>query len=405
MTLVKNDLTTEVTEKPVMHATIAVLPGDGIGPEVTSEAARILQVVGERWGHAFDTQEGLIGGCAIDATGEPLPAETTSLALRTDAVLLGAVGGPQWSDPDAAVRPEEGLLGLRKALGTYANLRPVSVHPALAAASPLKPDRLAGVDLVFVRELTGGMYFGEKTRQPIASGERATDLCVYTTEEIERVVRIAAYLARERRGKLTSVDKANVLETSRLWRRVTERVVHDEFPDLVLDHLFVDACAMKLVQAPASFDVVVTENLFGDILTDEASMLAGSIGLLPSASLGAVSWQGDDTPAPATRRGLYEPIHGSAPDIAGRGVANPIGAILSVAMLLRHSLGLHKEARAVEQAVNAVVADGWGTADLSAAAGRRCTTGELGERIADRLVEHHADGAHPVGSHATTQVA
>jgi 3-isopropylmalate dehydrogenase len=388
-----------------MHASIAVLPGDGIGPEVTSEAVHILHVVAERWGHTFATQEGLIGGCAIDATGEPLPAETTRLALGTDAVLLGAVGGPRWSDPNAAVRPEEGLLGLRKALGTYANLRPVSVHPALVAASPLKPDRLAGVDLVFVRELTGGMYFGEKTRQSIPGGERATDLCVYTTAEIERVVRVAAQLARQRRRTLTSVDKANVLETSRLWRRVTERVVHDEFPDVTLEHVLVDACAMRLVQAPATFDVVVTENLFGDILTDEASMLAGSIGMLPSASLGAASWRSEVAPTPTTRRGLYEPIHGSAPDIAGRGVANPIGAMLSDAMLLRHSLGLHEEARAVEQAVNAVVADGWGTPDLRAAQGRRCTTRELGERIADRLLELYTDRLHPVGSNETTHVA
>jgi len=387
-----------------MRASIAVLPGDGIGPEVTSEAVHILHVVAERWGHTFDTQEGLIGGCAIDFTREPLPAETTRLALRADAVLLGAVGGPRWSDPNAAVRPEEGLLGLRKALGTYANLRPISVHPALAAASPLKPDRLAGVDVLFVRELTGGIYFGEKTRRSIDGGERATDLCVYTTEEIERVVRVAARLARERQRRLTSVDKANVLETSRLWRRVTERVMHDEFPDVTLDHMLVDACAMKLVQSPAAFDVVVTENLFGDILTDEASMLTGSIGMLPSASLGEASWWSEDAPGPTTRPGLYEPVHGSAPDIAGRGVANPIGAILSVAMLLRHSLGLHEEARAVEQAVNAVVADGWGTPDIASAEGLRCTTRELGERIADRLVgQREDDGTHAL-SHEATQV-
>jgi 3-isopropylmalate dehydrogenase len=392
-------------KRHAMHASIAVLPGDGIGPEVTSEAVHILHVVAERWGHALDTQEALIGGCAIDATGEPLPAETTRLALSTDAVLLGAVGGPQWSDPNAAVRPEQGLLDLRRALGTYANLRPISVHPALAAASPLKPDRLAGVDLLFVRELTGGMYFGEKTRQSIHGGERATDLCVYTTGEIARVVRVAARLARERRHKLTSVDKANVLETSRLWRRVTERVVHDEFPDVTLDHMFVDACAMRLVQAPGAFDVIVTENLFGDILTDEASMLAGSIGMLPSASLGDVAMASEGAPGPTTRPGLYEPIHGSAPDIAGRGVANPIGAILSVAMLLRHSLGLHEEARAVERAVSAVVADGWGTPDIAASDGLRCSTRELGERIAVRLFEQRDDATRTIGSRDATQVA
>ena len=388
-----------------MHASIAILPGDGIGPEVTSEAVHILHVVAERWGHSFEAPEGLIGGCAIDATGEPLPAETSRLAFHADGVLLGAVGGPRWSDPDAAVRPEQGLLGLRQALGLYANLRPISVHPALSAVSPVKSDRLVGVDILFVRELTGGIYFGEKTRQAVGGGERATDLCVYTTEEIERVVRIAARLARERRLKLTSVDKANVLETSRLWRRVTNRVVHDEFPDVTLDHMLVDACAMRLVQAPATFDVVVTENMFGDILTDEASMLAGSIGMLPSASLGEAPWWSEDAPGPTTRPGLYEPVHGSAPDIAGRGVANPIGAILSVAMLLRHSLGLHEEARAVERAVDAVVADGWGTPDIAASDGLRCTTRELGERIAVRLVELRDDETRAVGSRDTTQVA
>ena len=388
-----------------MHASIAILPGDGIGPEVTSEAVHILHVVAERWGHSFEAPEGLIGGCAIDATGEPLPAETSRLAFDADGVLLGAVGGPRWSDPDAAVRPEQGLLGLRQALGLYANLRPISVHPALSAVSPVKSDRLVGVDILFVRELTGGIYFGEKTRQGVGGGERATDLCVYTTEEIERVVRIAARLARERRLKLTSVDKANVLETSRLWRRVTNRVVHDEFPDVTLDHMLVDACAMRLVQAPATFDVVVTENMFGDILTDEASMLAGSIGMLPSASLGEAPWWSEDAPGPTTRPGLYEPVHGSAPDIAGRGIANPIGAILSVAMLLRHSLGLHEEARGVERAVDAVVADGWGTPDIAPSDGLRCTTRELGERIAVRLVELRDDETRAVGSRDTTQVA
>ena len=370
-----------------MHALIAVLPGDGIGPEVTSEALRVLRAVAEGWGHTFDTQHGLIGGAAIDASGNPLPDATTALAERANAVLLGAVGGPRWSDPNAAVRPEQGLLALRRALGVYANLRPISVHPALAAASPLKPDRLAGVDIMFVRELMGGIYFGEKTRRSIDGGERATDLCVYTTDEIERVVRVAAALARERKGKLTSVDKANVLETSRLWRRVTERILRNEFPDVTLDHMLVDACAMKLVQAPSMFDVVVTENMFGDILTDEASIIAGSIGVLPSASLGDASWGRADAAAPTTRPGLYEPIHGSAPDIAGRGVANPIGAIVSVAMLLRHSLGLDEEARAVEQAVNDVVTDGWGTPDIAAPGGRHCTTSALGERITARLAE------------------
>ena len=359
-----------------MHALIAVLPGDGIGPEVTREALNVLAVVAERFGHDLVIEEAVLGGCAIDATGSAFPDATLDLVRRADAVLLGAVGGPRWSDPGAPVRPEDGLLGLRKALGVYANLRPVVVHPELASASPLKPDKLSGVDMLFVRELTGGIYFGDKTRERTSRGERASDLCVYTTEEIERVVRVAAGLARARRGGLTSVDKANVLETSRLWRRVTERLVRDEFPDVVLDHQLVDACAMRLLLAPTTFDVIVTENMFGDILTDEASVLAGSIGVLPSASLG------DAAKSASVRPGLYEPIHGSAPDIAGRGTANPIGAILSVALLLRHSLGLESEAREIERAVHDVLSAGWGTPDIAPAGVRRCSTSELGERIA-----------------------
>ena len=305
-----------------MHAlTIALLPGDGIGPEVVAEGVRVLRAVGERWDHAIELREGLIGGCALDACGTPLPPETLELCRAADAVLLGAVGGPRWDDPDARQRPEQGLLGLRRELGVYANLRPVSVHPSLAAASPLRAERLEGVDFVVVRELTGGIYFGDKRREQVPGGERAVDECVYTTVEIERVTRVAAQLARSRRCKLTSVDKANVLETSRLWRSTVTRVLRAEFADVELDHLLVDACAMQLLRDPRSFDVIVTENMFGDILTDEASMLAGSLGVLPSASLG------DDT-APRdgegvrVRRGLYEPIHGSAPDIAGRGIAN-----------------------------------------------------------------------------------
>jgi 3-isopropylmalate dehydrogenase len=362
-----------------MRALIALLPGDGVGPEVTAQAVRVLTGVAEQWGHEFELREGLMGGSAIDATGAALPNETLALALAADAVLLGAVGGPRWSDPKAKIRPEEGLLALRKALGVYANLRPVAVHPAVASASPLKADRLAGVDIMFVRELTGGIYFGEKTREAFPGGERATDLCVYTSDEIARVVRVAARLARQRRRLLTSVDKANVLETSRLWRRVTETVVREEFPDVRLEHMLVDACAMKLIQSPAAFDVVVTENMFGDILTDEASVIAGSIGLLPSASLG------DGT------RGLYEPIHGSAPDIAGRGLANPIGTIMSVAMLLRHSLRLEAEARAVEDAVNTVLSGGWGTQDIAPEGRHRCSTTELGHLIVSALFRPSAD--------------
>ena len=337
-----------------MNAVITVLPGDGIGPEVAAEGVRVLRAVAERWEHDFEIREARIGGAAIDATGDPLPPETVRLCKESDAVLLGAVGGPRWDDPNARVRPEQGLLGIRKALGLFANLRPVIVHPGLVEISPLRPERLAGVDLLVVRELTGGIYFGEKRREPLeGGGEHAVDVCSYTTEEVERVVRMAARLALGRRGKLTSVDKANVLETSRLWRSVVMRVVREEFPELEVEHILVDACAMHLLRRPADFDVIVTENMFGDILTDEASMLAGSMGLLPSASLGV--GQG----------GLYEPIHGSAPDIAGRGIANPLGTILSVAMLLRHSLDLPEEAHAVENAVARALATGLRTADLA----------------------------------------
>jgi 3-isopropylmalate dehydrogenase len=347
-----------------MRALIAVLGGDGIGPEVVAQGVRVLQAVAARGGHRFELQEALLGGVAMDKTGSPLPADTLSLCRSADAVLLGAVGGPKW-DPHAPVRPEQGLLGLRKELELYANLRPVGVHPRLLQASPLKAELLQDVDLVVVRELTGGLYFGEKRRE----GDCASDLCVYTAEEIRRVVRVAGRMARQRRRRLTSVDKANVLETSRLWREVTTALVRDEFPDLQLEHVLVDSCAMLLVQRPARFDVIVTENLFGDILTDEASVLAGSIGLLPSASLGE------------GKRGLYEPIHGSAPDIAGKGIANPYGTILSVALMLRHSLGLEAEARAVERAVRSALDGGALPADVAAGGKRAVTTAEAGDAV------------------------
>jgi 3-isopropylmalate dehydrogenase len=352
-----------------MKAKIAVLPGDGIGPEVVAEALRVLEAVGRRFGHEFTLTEALLGGIAIDRTGTALPPETVTVCQAADAVLLGAVGGPKWDDPKAAVRPEQGLLGIRKALGLYANLRPVAIHPRLTAASPLRPEILKGVDLLVVRELTGGIYFGEKKKE----ADRASDLCVYTVEEVQRVVRRACTFAAARRGKLTSVDKANVLETSRLWRRVTEELVRKEFPQLKLEHILVDACAMFLIRRPADFDVIVTENMFGDILTDEASMLAGSMGLLPSASLGE------------GRRGLYEPIHGSAPDIAGKGIANPYATILSVAMLLRHSLGLEEEARAVEGAVSKAIDAGVLTGDLAAPGAKGASTAEAGRAVLDAL--------------------
>jgi 3-isopropylmalate dehydrogenase len=352
-----------------VKATVAVLAGDGIGPEVTAESRRCLEAIAARFGHDFEFIVLPFGGAAIDAHADPLPAQTLRHCREADAVLLGAIGGPKWSAPDAPLRPEAGLLRLRKELGVYANLRPVAVHPALVDASTLKADVVQGVDLVFVRELTGGIYFGEKHRDAL----HAHDVCAYEASEIERIVRVAARLAQQRRRRLTSIDKANVLETSRLWREVTQRLMAREFPDVELTHMLVDAAAMHLIHRPRDFDVLVTENMFGDILTDEASMLAGSLGLLPSASLGE------------GRRGVYEPIHGSAPDIAGRGIANPYGAILSAALLLRHSLALESEARALEQAVAAAFAAGALTADLVPAGKRALGTREAGDAVLNTL--------------------
>jgi 3-isopropylmalate dehydrogenase len=349
---------------------ITLLPGDGIGPEVLAAARAVLETVARAFGHRFEFREAAIGGCAIDATGVPLPEATLSACRTADGVLLGAVGGPRWSDPSARVRPEQGLLALRQALGVFANLRPVATHPALYAASPLKETLLEGVDILFVRELTGGIYFGDKRRD----ADYASDVCTYSRVEIERVVRLACRLAGQRNGLVTSVDKANVLETSRLWRDTATRVVREEFPGIRLEHALVDAAAMQLIQAPRRFDVVVTENMFGDILTDEASVITGSIGMLPSASL---SHEGP---------GLYEPIHGSAPDIAGRGIANPCGAILSAALLLRHSLGLETEAAAVEQAVWDTIARGVATADAVERGAPGATTLEVTDAISTALV-------------------
>jgi 3-isopropylmalate dehydrogenase len=352
-----------------MKAHIAVLGGDWIGPEVVAEGLRVLQTIAKTFGHEFGLTELPFGGVAIDSHGDPLPAQTLAACLKADAVLLGAIGGPKWSAPTAKVRPEQGLLKLRKELGVYANLRPVKLQPSLLNSSTLKPEVLEGVDLVFVRELTGGIYFGEKTRD----ANSASDLCTYTVPEIERITRVAARLAQGRRRKLTSIDKSNVLETSRLWREVCERVMKAEFPDVALDHMLVDSAAMHLIRRPRDFDVLVTENMFGDILTDEASMLAGSLGLLPSASLGD------------GKRGLYEPIHGSAPDIAGKGIANPVGTIMSVAMLLRHSLGLNAEALAVENAVKGAIAGGARTPDIAGPSDRVLSTREVGDAIVARL--------------------
>lgn len=352
-----------------MSARVAVLPGDGVGPEVTDAAVEVLRRAAARHGLGIDVEEALVGGAAYDATGSPLPDDTIAACRAADAVLLGAVGGPKWADVPVAQRPEAGLLGLRKALSLFANLRPVRTLPFLADASPLKPEKLANVDIMVVRELTGGIYFGKRQR----TARAAFDTCEYTVDEIERVLRAAGTLARGRRGKVTSVDKANVLDTSRLWRETAARLFADEFADLEVEHLLVDAAAMHLLSRPADFDVMVTENMFGDILTDEASMLAGSMGLLPSASLGEGG------------AGLYEPIHGSAPDIAGRGVANPCGAILSVAMLLRHSLGADGAADDVERAVVECLEAGVRTRDVAAGGGEAVSTREFGEAVVARL--------------------
>jgi 3-isopropylmalate dehydrogenase len=352
-----------------VKASIAVLAGDGIGPEVTTESRRCLAAVARLFHHDFEFLDLPFGGAAIDAHADPLPERTLTACRAADAILLGAIGGPKWSAPDAPLRPEQGLLRLRKELGVFANLRPVIVHPALVDASTLKAEVVRGVDLIFVRELTGGIYFGDKHRD----AHSARDVCVYEVTEIERIVRVAARLAQARRGRLTSIDKANVLETSRLWRAVTQRLMTREFPAVQLEHMLVDAAAMHLIHRPRDFDVLVTENMFGDILTDEASMLAGSLGLLPSASLGEGT------------RGVYEPIHGSAPDIAGQNSANPYGAILSAALLLRHSLHLASEAAALEHAVADAISGGALTVDLVSANRPALTTREAGDAVLSRL--------------------
>jgi len=353
-----------------MRAEIAVLPGDGIGPEVTTAAINVLEAVAARYQHQFHFSQHAIGGAAIDEHGDPLPPTTIAACQRSDAILLGAVGGPKWADPNATIRPEQGLLAIRKALGLFANLRPVRPHPAALHAAPLKAELLQKVDLIVIRELTGGIYFGQKNR----NADSASDLCTYTVTEIERVVRYAFGLASQRRRKLTSVDKANVLETSRLWRDVTTRIGREEFPQIALEHQLVDSMTMHLLARPADYDVIVTENMFGDILTDEASMLAGSLGLLPSASLGAEG-----------QPGLYEPIHGSAPDIAGHNVANPYASILSAALLLRHSLRLETEAQAVEKAVSDALDAGFFTADLVVSGRKPLTTTAATQAVVERL--------------------
>jgi 3-isopropylmalate dehydrogenase len=353
-----------------MKANILLLPGDGVGPEVTTEARCVLERVAELFGHSFAFTEELIGGCAIDATGTPLPEATSQACQKADAALLGAVGGPKWSDPNAPVRPEQGLLKLRSDFDLFANLRPVRVFPALAEQAPLRTDLLDNVDILFVRELAGGIYFGEREEEN-ADGE-AFDTMRYSRREVERIAHVAFGAAEQRRGKLASVDKANVLASMRLWRRAVDRVA-GQYRQVELEHVLVDACAMYLMRRPGDFDVILAGNCFGDILSDEAATLAGSLGLLPSASLGTGSF------------GLYEPIHGSAPDIAGQGIANPVAALLSAALLLRHSLDLESEARCIEDAVAATLESGLRTADICPAGTSPCSTSELAGAVLKRM--------------------
>ncbi|RKN82086.1 3-isopropylmalate dehydrogenase [Paenibacillus ginsengarvi] len=351
---------------------IAVLPGDGIGPEVVAEALKVLKKTEELFGYKFETESGLFGGIAIDERGTPLPQDTLDICKRADAVLLGAVGGPKWDNNSKELRPETGLLGIRKALGLFSNIRPAVIFDCLKEASTLKPEVLEGTDLIVVRELTGGIYFGEKFRRETDNGQEAVDTCVYNVKEVERIVHQAFQIARTRRKKLCSVDKANVLETSRLWRETVNKIA-PEYPDVELEHVLVDNCAMQLLRRPSSFDVIVTENMFGDILSDEAAMLTGSIGMLSSASLGEGSF------------GLYEPVHGSAPDIAGQGIANPIATILSVALMLKLSFGYQEAGDVIENAVKSVLDAGHRTGDIAVDKNKAIGTTAMGDLIVDAM--------------------
>ena len=361
---------------------VLVLGGDGIGPEVVASSQRVLDAVAAKWDHTFRYSTDIIGGAAIDAYGHPLRDETVALAKKTDAILFGAVGGPKWDN--ATTRPEAAILGIRKALGLYANIRPVKVFPGMEDSSPLKNDRVRGADLVIIRELTGGLYYGKpKRRWTTKAGRKGVDTMLYTEKEVERIVRVGFELARSRRKKLTSVDKANVLESSRMWREVTTEI-GKEYPDVELEHQLVDSCAMLLITQPTHFDVMVMENTFGDILSDEAAVLSASLGMLPSASLAGLPGN-DSKGKPRKVRGLYEPSHGTAPDIVGTGKANPIGTILSAAFMLQYSFGLVEEANAVNAAVNSVISDGHRTADIATRGAEFSTTDHMTDLILERL--------------------
>ncbi len=360
---------------------IAVLPGDGIGKEITPQAVAVLEIIGKKYEHAFEFETHIVGGAAIDETGHPLPDETLRSAMAADAVLLGAVGGPKWEGLDYAIRPERALLGLREKLGLFANLRPAILYPMLADASTLKREVIEGIDLMVVRELTGGIYFGQpRGVETFEGGERGINTLVYTTAEIERIARIGFEVARKRSKKLMSIDKANVLEATELWRKVVTKV-HKDYPDVALSHMYVDNCAMQLIRNPKQFDVIVTTNMFGDILSDAAAMLTGSIGMLPSASIGKECIAG----RPDCLKGMYEPIHGSAPDIAGQDKANPLASILSAAMMLKYSFALETEAAAIEAAVFKVLEAGYRTPDIAEAGSKQIGTEEMGRRVIEQL--------------------
>ena len=358
-----------------MDYKIAVIPGDGIGPEVIEETVKVLDKIGDNFGHSFEYEYLLAGGCAIDEKGTPLPEETLEACKNSDSILLGAVGGPKWDIPDAKVRPEQALLGLRGGLNLYCNLRPALLYASLKDASPLKPSIIGdGIDICVVRELTGGIYFGERGREEVNGVESAYDTERYNVNEVKRIAKIGFETAMKRDKKLTSVDKANILESSRLWRSVVDEMSKD-YPEVEINHLYIDNAAMQLVRYPQQFDVIVTSNMFGDILSDEASMITGSIGMLPSASLG------DGT------IGMYEPIHGSAPDIAGKGIANPLATILSSAMMLRYSFGLEEEAKLIEKSVVEVLEEGYRTGDIMSEGMKLVGTKEIGELVLNKIVK------------------